>query len=283
MLHILFKFSLVALFVILCGCNTMPKPTGDGHQDLTYQFAHLKYLSNHGLIDPEAIGVIGTVFNNPGKTNVDGVNEYRRWWCTKLTQREMSDAVNRISTKHCQNMQGKWDGHWCRSVNDSPLFYVDAGNLSLFKDPDTHRLPFCTSGIAFSVVASTSEGSNLEAWQTRASKTYGFKTLQGQLEQKNADEAQRSKILQKKQSENIYNGMQIEARGIGSRVCKKTTEFDMFTGFVEQFDKDRMKVRVTEKLISNYRDNRFSPTTIWDRTENWHPCNTKDEEELMGH
>lgn len=75
--------------------------------------------------------------------------------------------------------------------------------------------------------------------------------------------------------------MQIEARGIGSRVCKKTTEFVMYTGFVEKFDQDRMQVRVTEKLISNFHDNGFSPSIIWDKTSNWAPCNSKNEQEVM--
>lgn len=194
MLHTLLKLTLVALIVTLCACNTMPKPSSDGQKDLTFKFATLKFATNHGLIDPDAIGVIGAVSNNPGKTTIDGVNEYRRWWCSKHSQREMNNYVQRVSIKHCQEMQGKWDGHWCRSNSDTPLFYVDGGNLNHFKDPYDNHLPRCTSGTTYSVIASTSESSNSDAWQTRANRTYGFKTQQAQAQQKNADEAKRFRI-----------------------------------------------------------------------------------------
>lgn len=271
-----YYFVILALLLILSACNTMPKPKEDGSKDLIDKFATLKYATHLGLIDPDEVGLLAKLTNNPGKTTIDGVNEYRRWWCSNHSKNEMYNFVKQISFKHCNEMHGKWDGQWCRSESDTPLFFVDNGNLSHFKDPFDNHLPRCTSGTTFGVVASTIEGSNADAWQSRALNTYRFKTQQAQVKQKIEMEAQRLEEQQKKQAENERNAKQIEARGIGSRVCKKTNYYTTYTGFVEQIDQDRMRVRVTEKLVSRYHDNSFRQTTMWDKTSNWTACDSND-------
>ena len=269
------------LIMLMSACNTMPKPAADGKQDLIYKFETLKHLSNFGFIDPDDISLIGKLSNNLGKTNIEGVNEYRRWWCTQLSANELLGYVNKISRKDCADMQGTWDGKWCRSKEDKPLFFVDAGNLEYFRDPNNGHLPYCTASRAFSVVASTSDKSQPEAWLARAQNTYGYKT---QIEIANAAKIAQEKQEQSEQRKRIeqnYNAMQIESRGVGSRVCKEVRAYT-YTGIIEQINADKIKVSVQEKVIGNFKDNRFSPTVIWDKTTNWTACDSKDERELMG-
>ena len=79
------------------------------------------------------------------------------------------------------------------------------------------------------------------------------------------------------------NADSIIARGTGGRVCKKSGTHSLFTGFVEQFEKERMQIRVVDKLTSGFSQNGFTPVYVWDEIGNWSPCDTQTERELLSH
>lgn len=272
------KLFLVFLTSILTACNTMPKQAAGTKKDLTQMLAELKYLSNHGLIDPYEIPLLR--FNNVGKTTINGVNEYRRFWCTLLPSEEMNKHIQTIGKGHCNNFAGEWDGKWCSKNGTDPIFYIDTTNIQSFITEPDFTAPYCTSGRVFSVIASTSEAADPEKWRSRAVNVYHYKTKSELANIKQMQEIKSQNALIRKQEEKRANAMEVMARGLGSRVCKKISTHSIFTGFVEQFEKDRMQIRVTDKQTAGFSQNGFTPTLFWDEISNWYPCDSQTEREL---
>lgn len=275
--------TLIFLFLasLLTACNTVPKQAADSKKDLTQLLAELKYNSNHGLIDAYEIPLLNS--DNPGKTSIAGVNEYRRWWCTLLSSEEMNKYTQTIGKGHCKNLEGEWDGKWCARNGNDPIFYIETGNLKPFTTPPGNTAPYCTSGRVFAVIASTSEGANPEAWKSRAVKTYHFQTKAEIAELKQTEAVKTLGNNLRKLYEKKSNADSIIARGTGGRVCKKSGTHSLFTGFVEQFEKERMQIRVVDKLTSGFSQNGFTPVYVWDEVGNWSPCDTQTERELLSH
>ena len=273
--------TITSLFLasLLAACNTMPNQPAGTNKDLTQILAELKYNSNHGLIDAYEIPLLNQ--ENPGKINIEGVNEYRRWWCTLLSQEEINKHIQVIGNGQCKKLAGDWDGKWCTKNGNDPIFYIETGNLKPFIASPGNVAPYCTSGRVFAVIASTSEASNLEAWRARAVKAYHFQTKAevAELKQKEAAKTMDAKL--RMLDEKKFHADSIKFRGTGSRVCKKSGTYAFFTGFVEQFEKDRMQIRVVDKLTSGFSQNGFTPIHIWDEVGNWYPCDTKTERELL--
>lgn len=275
----LVKCFVYIMSLVLVACNTAPKLSYNGKKDLVFKFESFKYITHFGLIDPDSM--LGKVLSNPGKTQIDGVHEYRRYWCTKLSKQEMQNYTQQLASKHCQEMQGIWADKWCKSQQDEPLFFVDGGNLNYFKDSNDGHLPYCTAGNVYAVVAATSEDANPEAWRKRAKNTYGFLHKDELLAIKQAQVAKKNAAEQEKQMTGQYNALMIKNRGLGKRVCKNAKP-GFYTGIVRAFDVDRIQIAVEAKIMGgSYRDTSFIPALIWDQASKWEACDSKQEAELL--
>lgn len=258
-----------AAILLISGCATAPQPTKDGQVDLTYKLQQFKLSTTHGAVSPDDIKALGALSGNPGQHEEDGVRMYKRWWCTK--EKSIDIYAKNFSNKYCADLGGKWDGKWCRSASDEPVFYVNIGDLKPFAN--NGRLPYCTSGRAFAIVAATSEHANDRSVWLQKANAIGFKTQQ-EIDANKAKVTRQAinKELQIKH-EKANAAQSIVASGVGTQICGTSNNITR-VGYVEQIVNNKIKITISDARFANteIRPGGFTQSVIWDNPENWYPC-----------
>ncbi|MDP2162012.1 MAG: hypothetical protein Q8K02_16140 [Flavobacterium sp.] len=237
--------------------------------DLTYKLDQFKQSTTHGLVSPYDIKLLGSLLDNPGQSETDGIRTYKRWWCTN--DKNVEKYAQNFSNKYCTDQGGTWDGKWCRSTSDEPVFYVNIGDLKPFAD--NGRLPYCTSGRTFAIVAATSEYAKDQSVWLQKANAIGFKTQQ----EIDANKAKVTRQAVNKELQIKYEkasaAQSIVASGVGTQICGTSNNITR-VGYVERIENSKIKITISDARLANteIRPGGFTQSVIWDNPENWHPC-----------
>lgn len=272
------KLVLIAFVLLsISSCRTVYNPDEAAHQNLIQQY-HSFYKNTIGqIMDAETVKKWMTFDSQFGSTKIEGVNEYRRFWCSSFNVTEMKRRTFNIATDYCFQLGGDMHDRWCRSKEDKPLFYMAAGDMSFF-GPSTIE-QYCHPNRIFGLVVSTSEGAKPEDWNNRVAKTYGYTSMATIKEQElKAKEYAVQQSLNRIRDARA-NATLIQARGIGRRVCKASGQWT-YSGIVNKIEDETIYVSVDIKSVGRARDPSFTPSIAVDTANKWYPCDTNDEVNL---
>lgn len=290
----LLRLMLMTLLISACTVN-LPKSEPQSPNMLD-QYDRLYKSTIYAMMDVESLKKLMTLNSDFGKTRIAGVDEYRRIWCSTDDITEIKRRVFNIADTHCRELGGTMHDRWCRSNKDEPIFFASAGDRGLIGYSSIDN--YCKPNKIATLVVSTSENAKPEDWKIRAMNAYHYQSYQTLQElevkqketKKNVEYQKRLNEETKALNEKLNklenkraNSIEIAARGKGSRVCKEINKQSFFTGFVEQFENERMQIRVTNKVTRGIPQNDFSPILFWDEIGNWYPCDSQIERELMSH
>lgn len=268
------KSIIVAIAIVsISGCASAPITTAPAQEDLTFKLDQFQKDTAIGLFDLSDIKWIGKFLDSPGQSVNSGIREYKRWWC--INSNDVERNTEDLFKKHCADKGGSWDGTWCRSSNDEPVFFAEVGGARLVAKDISGRP--CSVGRDIAIVAATGEfAPSQQDWIAKA-RTYGYRSqTEMAFSQKKAEDEKRDRDLGIQQDRR-HAAYAILTSGVGTQICKgfqSSLGTIINIGFVEKIENGKIKVTISDAQFENttFRPGGFSQSVIWDAPENWYPC-----------